>query len=372
MSRSPAFRGLIAVVCLLSATSPSAAASEYEIGPADVLNVVVLGQAPMSGEMAVDGDGMLNFPFLGRVKASGLSPSELERKLITLLSDGYLKRPQVSVSVKQYRSQRVFVTGEVLRPGPYGLRPDRSLLTLLQDVGDLTPNVGHEVIVIRAPPPAPWTPIPPEAPSAEVAPPAAEPEPEPVPAPPMVEPVGEDRSNGHDEDKPKKKKDRDKKAREKEEREKAEREKAEREKEEREKEAAPEAVAPTPAPTPTPLARALYPGEVAGSQIFRLNLRDIRSGYPDKDMQLEVGDTVYLPKAAQFYVSGHVARPGAFRYEEGLTVFQALALAGNPTERGSNKVKLIRLVDGRRKELRPKLSDPVLPEDTLHVPERFF
>jgi polysaccharide export outer membrane protein len=348
MRRLPALRGLLPAVCLLSGSLPALAAPEYEIGPADVLNVVVLGQTSMSGEMAVDADGMLSFPFLGRVKAAGLSPAELERKLITMLSDGYLKRPQVSVSVKQYRSQRVFVTGEVVRPGPYGLKPDRSLLTLLQDVGDLTPNVGHEVIVIRAPPPAPWAPTPAEATAAPV-PPA-----ESVPAaPPVVEPVGEDRSNGHDEDKRKKEKEKDK----------------DREKDEEEAEAPP---APTPAPTPTPLARALYPGEVPGSQIFRLNLRDIRSGYPDKDMPLEVGDTVYLPKAAQFYVSGHVARPGAFRYEEGLTVFQALALAGNPTERGSNKVKLVRLVDGRRKEFRPKMTDPVLPEDTLHVPERFF
>jgi hypothetical protein len=138
------------------------------------------------------------------------------------------------------------------------------------------------------------------------------------------------------------------------------------------RDAAREAPPPTPVPTPTPLARPLYPGEVPGSQIFRLSLRDIRSGYPDKDMRLEVGDTVYLPKAAQFYVSGHVAKPGAYRYEEGLTVFQALALAGSPTERGSNKVKIVRLVDGRRKEFRPKMTDPVLPEDTLHVPERFF
>ena len=327
MGHVPALRGLL-VAGLLTVTAPLAAAQEYEIGPADVLNVIVLGQAPMTGEMTVDPSGMLDFPFLGRVKASGLSPAELERKLITLLSDGYLKRPQVSVSVKQFKSHRVFVTGEVEKPGPYGLRPDRSLSTLLQDVGDLTPNVGHEVIVVRAPPPAPWGP-----PPAEATP--------PQPAPAAVPPAGEEGSNGsqrEDED-------------------------------EDEARAAPE---PTPAPTPTPLARALYPGEVPGSQIFRLNLRDIRSGYPDKDMQLQVGDTVYLPKAAQFYVSGHVAKPGAYRYEEGLTVFQALALAGNPTERGSNKVKLVRLVDGKRKEFRPKMTDPVLPDDTLHVPERFF
>ena len=306
MRHAPALRGLLAAASLLVAT-PSVA-QDYEIGPADVLNVTVLAQPAMSGEMTVEADGMLNFPFLGRVKASGLSPVELERKLVTLLADGYLKRPQVSIAVKQFRSQRVFVAGEVMRPGPYGLRPNRSLLTLLQDVGELTPNVGHEVIVVRAPAPAPWTP-------------ANEP------------PPGGDAASGGGE--------------------------------------TAAAAAPAP-PVPTPRPGPLYPGEVPGSQIFRLNLRDVRSGYPDKDMRLEVGDTVYLPKAAQFYVSGHVARPGAYRFEEGLTVFQALALAGSPTERGSTKVKIVRLVDGKRKEFRPKMTDPLLPEDTLHVPERFF
>jgi polysaccharide biosynthesis/export protein len=303
MSHPPALGALLAAVSLLSTTTSGA--QDYEIGPADVLNVTVLSQPAMSGEMLVEPDGMLNFPFLGRVKAAGLSPSELERKLVTLLADGYLNRPQVSVAVKQFKSQRVFVTGEVLRPGPYGLRPDRSLLTLLQDVGELTPNVGHEVIVIRAPAPPPW---PPEngAPGSE-------------------EPAGGGSQS-----------------------------------------------TPEPAPTPAPRPGALYPGEVPGSQIFRLNLRDVRSGYPDKDMKLAVGDTIYLPKAAQVYVTGHVARPGAIRYEEGLTVFQALALAGSPTERGSTKVKILRLVDGKRKEFRPKMTDTLLPEDTLHVPERFF
>jgi polysaccharide export outer membrane protein len=310
MRHAAALTGLLASSCLLAATATTA--QEYEIGPADVLNVIVLGQAPMTGEMAVDADGMLNFPFLGRVKASGLSPGQLERKLITLLSEGYLKRPQVAVTVKQYRSQRVFVTGEVQRPGPYGLRPDRSLLTLLQDVGDLTPNVGHEVIVIRAPLAPTWTPAPAEG------------------------AAGEEAGNGGTGDDVAK------------------------------------AAPPPPAPEPTARTTPFLPGEVTGSRVFRLNLRDIRSGYPDKDMRLEVGDTVYVPKAAQIYVSGHVAKPGAYRYEEGLTVFQALALAGSPTERGSGKVKIIRLVDGKRKEFRPKMTDPMLPEDTLHVPERFF
>jgi len=68
-----------------------------------------------------------------------------------------------------------------------------------------------------------------------------------------------------------------------------------------------------------------------------------------------------------------VARPGAYRYEEGLTVFQVLLLAGGVTERGSSKgVRIVRLVDGERREVKPKMDEPVLPEDTVRVPERFF
>ncbi len=115
----------------------------------------MIGQAPMTGNFAVDAEGMVNFPILGKVKAAQHTTSELERKMTTLLADGILRRPQVTVSVADYGSQRVFVTGEVQRPGRYPLKADRSLFALLGDVGALGPNVGHEVIVVRPPPRAP-------------------------------------------------------------------------------------------------------------------------------------------------------------------------------------------------------------------------
>ena len=136
---------------VIGALVVSAAAQEYEVGPGDVLTVIVLNQAGLTGEFTVDPEGFMVYPFVGRVKAAGLSALEIERKLGTLLSDGYLKRPQISVAVKQFRSHRVFVTGEAARPGPYGLRPDRMLSSLLQDVGDLTPQAGHEILIIRPP-----------------------------------------------------------------------------------------------------------------------------------------------------------------------------------------------------------------------------
>ena len=287
---------------VIGALVASVVAQEYEVGPGDVLNVIVLNQAGLTGEFTVDPEGFMVYPFVGRVKAAGLSALEIERKLGTLLSDGYLKRPQISVSVKQFRSHRVFVTGEAARPGPYGLRPDRMLSSLLQDIGDLTPQAGHEILIIRAPgaPPAP-------------------PEPE----------LG-DSAQG-------------------------------------------EPAPPSPSPSPTPPTRAPYPGEVEGSEIIRVKLREVRSGFPDKDVRLQIGDTIYFPKAAQVYLTGHVARPGSYRFDENMTVFQALALAGSVTERGSMKrVRVVRMVDGLRKELSLKLTEVLEPEDTIHVPERFF
>jgi len=282
----------------------------YEIGPADVLKIVVLGQDQMSGEFTVDRLGMIQFPFLGSMKASELSPHDLERKLVTLLSDGYLKRPQVSVVVKESNSQRLYVTGEVKRPGAYGLRGDRSLRGLLAEIGELTPEAGHEVVVIR--PPSLLEPEPAPTPSAE------------------VDPMAADAASA---------------------------------------EANPQ---PTPTPPPTPSPDPTLPSVVPGSQVFRLSLREVRSGQPEKDFQVEPGDTIYVPKAAQVYVTGYVARPGAIRFEEGMTVYKAISLAGGVSERGSSKAKIVRIVEGRRKELKVKPTDLLLPEDTVVVPERFF
>lgn len=256
-----------------------------EIGTGDTVKVTVTGQPDMSGEFAVDSSGMLMMPVLGRVKASGLTAKALERKLVTLLSDGYLKRPEVVVLVKDSQSQRVYVTGELGKPGPYSLKGDRTLLSLLSDVGSLQQqDIGHEVIIIR----------PPEADSA----------------------------------------------------------------------AALELTQP-PAGT--------LPNEVPGSQVFRLNLKELLSGNPAKNMELLPGDTVYFPKAANIYVSGHVARPAAVRYQEGMTVFQAITLAGGVTDKGSQKgVKIVRTVDGKLTEIKAKLTDVLQPEDTVKVPERFF
>jgi len=73
---------------LLTGALCAADEEQYDIGPLDILRVAVLGQPEMSGEFSVEVDGMLSFPFLGRIKATEITPHECEKKLTTLLSDG--------------------------------------------------------------------------------------------------------------------------------------------------------------------------------------------------------------------------------------------------------------------------------------------
>ena len=316
-------RWLVGAACALiglgaagATAAQPARPADYEIGPGDVLKVVVLGQAEMTGSFTVGPDGMVGFPILGKIKASENTTLELERKLTILLADGILKRPQVTVTVAEYGSQKVFVTGEVQRPGQYPLKADRTLLALLGDVGALGPNVGHEVIVVR-PPAGNAGPIGPAVPLSLT----DAPVPGGVSGTTTTPPV------------------------------------------------------PAPADTTPPPATGIpgLPFVAPGSEVFRISLLELQSGNPEKNITLRAGDTVYFPKAAQVYVMGSVARPGPYRYQEGMTVLQALTLAGGATERGSaGRTKVVRIVSGKKVEQKVKATDLVLPEDTLVVPERFF
>jgi polysaccharide export outer membrane protein len=306
---------VLALAGLAAAAPQPARPADYEIGPGDVLKVVVIGQADMTGSFTVGPDGMVSFPILGKVKASENTALELERKLTVLLADGILKRPQVTVTVAEYGSQKVFVTGEVQRPGQYALKADRTLLVLLGDIGPLGPNLGHEVIVVR-PPAGAATATGPAVPLSLTE--------EPGAAPPAEAP-------------------------------------------------APETPPPTTPAEQTPSGIPGLPFVAPGSEVFRISLLELQSGNPEKNITLRAGDTVYFPKAAQVYVMGSVARPGPYRYQEGMTVLQALTLAGGATERGAaGRTKVIRIVNGKKVEKKAKATDLVLPEDTLMVPERFF
>ena len=91
------------------------------------------------------------------------------------------------------------------------------------------------------------------------------------------------------------------------------------------------------------------------------------------DILLAPGDTVFVTKAATFYIYGAAQRPGTYKIERGMTMQQALAIAGGPNARGSERMRLDRKdAEGRLKQLEPRLTDVVQPGDVLFVKESLF
>lgn len=284
---------------LLVAPAAALAQEVTPVRPADVIDVLVLGQPSLSATFTIAPDGSIAYPLLGKVEVSGLAPDAVAGKLQSLLGAGFIRRPEVSVRVKEYRSRPVMVLGEVVTPGIYPLKGDRALLTMLAEAGGISGNAGHEVLVAR----------PPEGREAAAI--------ERFAAVPLVPGIQ--------------------------------------------------------AATKPIEGDELPPGALPGSDVFRAAFRELVKGNAAQNVILEGGDTVYVPKAAQIFVTGQAARPGNFRYVDGMTVQDVMQLVGGVSERGSMKrLKIVRFEGGRRVEIKAQLSDLLKPGDTLHIGERFF
>ncbi|HEX7794362.1 MAG TPA: polysaccharide biosynthesis/export family protein [Vicinamibacterales bacterium] len=148
------FRTLALVSALGSAAALNAQTrpqTEYAIGPQDVLTVQVFGEPEYSGKYTVEQDGTFTYTQIGRIKAAGLTLRALEQELKKQLADGFLKNPQVAVSIETYRSQRVLILGEVRSPGEYQLAGGMTLLAALARAGSISPTAGREAVIVRLP-----------------------------------------------------------------------------------------------------------------------------------------------------------------------------------------------------------------------------
>jgi polysaccharide export outer membrane protein len=114
-------------------------------------------------------------------------------------------------------------------------------------------------------------------------------------------------------------------------------------------------------------------GGPAESEIIKVDLAELQGGNMALNLPLIDGDTITVPKAQSVFVSGEVKTPGAYAVERGTTVLQLLSLAGGVTDRGADgRVRIMRTVNGKKIEIKAKLSDAVLPGDTIVVPPKFF
>ena len=119
----------------------------------------------------------------------------------------------------------------------------------------------------------------------------------------------------------------------------------------------------------------LRPDKTGHVSRYPIDLKGLaNSERPIPTITLRGGDTVFVPRAEQFYISGEVAAPNMYRIEPGMTVLQAMSRGGGVTPRGSeNRVEIRRrLADNSFVTLTPQLTDPVLPNDVIRVKERIF
>ena len=253
--------------------------TDYVVGPQDVLSITVFSHEDLTGTFEVEMDGTLTFPLIGQVDAAGLTLRELETTVTAMLADGFLKNPQVDAAVEQYRSQQVFVLGEVRSPGAYPFTGQMTLIEVLARAGSTTPAAGTEALVVRQLSPG--------------------------------EPGAAGGSRGD--------------------------------------------------------------AQEGQTEVIRVDLAKLRQGSLEKNVMLRAGDTIVVNQADLVYVFGQVNHPGAYPLQPGMTVLQALSLAGGVTARGAaGRINVIRKVDGEQQENRVTLEDIVQAGDTLVVPQRYF
>lgn len=247
--------------------------SRYTLGPQDQLKITVFDEPDLTNIYRIDSDGFITFPMINKVAASGITPSELQERIRTMLAADYIRNPQVRVEVEGYKSQSIIVSGEVRTPGKIVMTGAMTLVEALAAAGSPTSAASNEISVSR-----------------------------------------QKRS-----------------------------------------------------------ATGTVPDE-NDVDIIRVNLKDLQMGRAGRDLQLQDGDLINIPKAMTFFITGQVRNSGALVWDSSMTVQQAIALAGGLTDRGSSRrIKADRITsDGKVKEVSLRLEDKVQPNDTIKIGNKIF
>lgn len=126
---------------------PAAKKAEYVIGPQDELDVSVWKEPDLSRKVPVRPDGKISLPLLNDVQAAGLTPTQLADSIKEMLRK-YVTQPQVTVIVTAMNSQRVFLLGEVNKPGAIQLLPDMTIIQAIASAGSFTQFANEKKIYI--------------------------------------------------------------------------------------------------------------------------------------------------------------------------------------------------------------------------------
>jgi polysaccharide biosynthesis/export protein len=113
------------------------------------------------------------------------------------------------------------------------------------------------------------------------------------------------------------------------------------------------------------------PDDERTTVVLRVNLKDLTEGRFQSNIMLQDGDTLFVPQADRFYIGGFVQNPGSFPLAPGMTVRQALILAGGLSERGSDRgITITRVVKGKETKVNANMATIVQPGDTINFRQR--
>lgn len=130
---------LYAMLALLAMFSQTAGAMDYRLGSGDIVQISVYDHPELLLETRVDEQGKINFPLIGGIAVAGDTASTAQGRIAEALEKGgFLKKPQVNLIVKEYRSKQVSVLGQVNKPGKYPLDTTSTVSDLLAQAGGVT------------------------------------------------------------------------------------------------------------------------------------------------------------------------------------------------------------------------------------------
>jgi polysaccharide export outer membrane protein len=143
---------LLSLLLLFQSPNPANVA-EYVVGPQDRLAITVFDEPTLSKTVTVDSDGSFDFPLIGRISAGGMPLRQIAAELKRRLGppDGFLVNPQLNIEVETYRSQVVYVNGQVRIPGAVPLKGAMTIMDVLAQAGSPTAEAGSYVEVYRKP-----------------------------------------------------------------------------------------------------------------------------------------------------------------------------------------------------------------------------
>ena len=150
VSWTPAFAGVTIFLAIILLIVPFAAgAQEYEVGEGDLLKITVYDNPDLTSEVRVGGEGKITVPLVGEVLVKALTATGIGKKLAALYADGFIKNPQVSVFILEYKSKKVTALGEFTKPGLIELRGNSTLMEVVSNAGGITANAGETLFIQR-------------------------------------------------------------------------------------------------------------------------------------------------------------------------------------------------------------------------------